>query len=230
MMNRLLLLPLLLIAALPACQAQRNKEIIEDQDRQLDTLQSERSRLMSERDRIRVENAALQESLTVEQMRAQELNSRLMAMEADMQASDSELDELRDELGGLGIAIGRRAGFVVLELPQSITFPSGRADLSAQGKKSLQAVTNVLNERYSENTYWVEGHTDNDPISKSGWRSNLHLSLMRALAVAEYLTKDLDVSADKVRVSGYGEYAPKVDNSDPKNKASNRRVEILILD
>ena len=182
MKNRLLLLSLAL-AALPACQSQY-KEIVEDQDRQLEAMQAERQRLLTERDRVRAENAALQEQLTVEQIRARELNDRIRAMEASpvTQEPDLEVDNLRGRLEGHGISVERRAGFIVLDLPSAITFPSGGADLSSKGRRSLAAVVEVLQTGYANKTFWVEGHTDNDPISKSAWKSNLHLSVMRAMA------------------------------------------------
>jgi chemotaxis protein MotB len=223
-------LPLLLIfAALPSCQS-KYTEVIDDQDRQLEAMQADRHRLLSERDRVRAENAALQERLTLEQMRAQELQDRVNSMGTqDPNVSDAELDSIRGRLGP-DIGVGRRGGNIFLDLPQGITFGSGKAELSRTGKKSMAAVVDLLRTDYADKTFWVEGHTDNDPISKSGWKSNLHLSVMRALAVAEYLSKDLGIDPSQVRVAGYGEFAPKIDNDNTENKASNRRVEILILD
>ncbi|MHC4822357.1 MAG: OmpA/MotB family protein, partial [Planctomycetota bacterium] len=218
MKNRLLLLTLAL-AALPACQSQY-EEIVEDQDRQLEAMQAERQRLLTERDRVRAENAALQEQLTLEQMRARELDDRIRAMEVmpAPQEPDTEVDNLRGRLEGHGISVERRSGFIVLDLPSAITFPSGKADLNAKGRRSLEAVVEVLQTDYSSKTFWVEGHTDNDPISKSGWKSNLHLSVMRAMAVADFLTKELAIGADQIRVAGHGEFAPKVENMSPENK------------
>lgn len=228
MKHRKLLL-LLTVALFPACQT-RLKEVVADQDRQLENLQTDRQRLMSERDRVRAENASLQERLTLEQMRAQELEERLAAArDGSAAASDSEVRGLQGRLEGTGVEVGRRGGHIVLNLPNEITFGSGRADLTRNGKSNLDAVASILNTDYPGHTLWVEGHTDNDPIRKSKWDSNLHLSVMRALAVAQYLSKDLGIDPSLVRVAGYGEFAPKVDNATPEHKAQNRRVEILIL-
>ena len=230
MKHRLLLSAALLFLALPACQSKYQK-IVEDQDRQMDTLKADQQRLLSERDRVRAENAALQERLTLEQMRTQELEDRLSATsQGRTNASDAELESLRGRLSGTGVEVGRRGQTIVLDLPQAITFSSGKADLTRTGKNSLNAVAGVLSSDYAGKTYWIEGHTDNDPIRKSGWKSNLHLSVMRALAVADYLAKDLNLPSEQVRVAGHGEHAPRVENSSTDNKARNRRVEILILD
>lgn len=223
------LLPLLVLAALGSCASPRLQQTIHDQDEQLSALSAERRRLIEERDRLRAENARLEESVALQLDRNQELEQRVEAMEASQKPGDAEVDGLRDELAGTGVGVSRRGEFIVLELPEAITFPSGSADLSARGKSSLAAVSAALKTKYAGQTLWIEGHTDDDPIRRSKWDSNLHLSAARALAVAGYLSREQGVDPAQVRVAGYGEHAPKTPNTTPEAKAANRRVEILIL-
>ncbi len=220
------LLPVLLFSA---CQSTEMQETIADQDKQLEIAQQDRRRLQAERDRVYAQTAELRDQLSRAESANSELNQRLSAMEAAQQASDAELDGLRGRLQGTGVNVSRRGDVIVLELPSAITFPSGSATLNDSGRKSLKQVGSILKGDYAGRTFWIEGHTDNDPIKKSKWESNLRLSVERAMAVSAYLSKDLGVDPASLRVSGYGEWAPKGSNDNSKTKAANRRVEILVL-
>ncbi len=229
-MKKTTLLLLLLATAFPACQSNMHRQVIEDQDAQLEAYQAENQNLKSQLSRVRAENASLAEQLSFAQQRAAELNQRVQAMEAEASASDAELDNLDAALQGTGIEVGRRGGYVVLGLPSALTFPSGKADLNEQGKESLRRVADILKTDYAGKTFWIEGHTDNEQPKKSGWKNNLELSVARAMAVAEYMTEELGVDPSAIRVAGYGEFVPKASNDTPEGRAENRRVEILVLD
>jgi len=75
----------------------------------------------------------------------------------------------------------------------------------------------------------VEGHTDNEPIKYSGWRSNWELSSGRALAVVHYLIDKRNLEPDRIRAVGFGEFQPVASNDAPEGRRQNRRVEIVIL-
>lgn len=230
-MKKLTLLAALL-ALLPACQSGFQDEIIEDQDRALAASKSQRTRLQSEVDQARAAAAELEEQLAFEQNRVNSLEGRLNAMEASARDSDAEVDRLRGQLAGTGIGVERRGDVLVLNLPTSLTFSSGSATLNSKGQSGLKAVASALKSDYAGKTFWVEGHTDNDPLvkTKDKWKTNLRLSVERAMAVADYLTMEVGIDSDAVRIAGHGPYDPNVPNTNAANKAKNRRVEILILD
>ena len=173
------LLPLLL---LPACQTAEMEETIADQDRQLEIAQQDRRRLQAERDRIRAQTAELRDQLSQAESANANMRHRVAAMEAAQAAQDAEVDDLRGRLAGSGVNVSRRGDVIVLELPSAITFPSGSVTLSDKGRKSLKQVAGILKNDYAGRTFWVEGHTDNDPIKKSKWQTNLRLSVERAMA------------------------------------------------
>ena len=230
-MKKLTLLAALL-ALLPACQSGFQDEIIEDQDSALSAAKSQRTRLQSEVDQARASAAELEEQLAFEQDRVNSLEGRMQAMEASARDSDAEVDRLRGQLAGTGIGVERRGDVLVLNLPTSLTFASGSATLNSKGKSGLKTVASALKSDYADKTFWVEGHTDNDPLvkTKDKWKTNLRLSVERAMAVADYLTMDVGIESDAVRIAGHGPFDPNVPNSNAANKAKNRRVEILILD
>ena len=73
----------------------------------------------------------------------------------------------------------------------------------------------------------VEGHTDTDPIKKSGWRNNEELSKARAKMVRQYLVT-AGLREDYMRVKGWGSARPVASNKSKSGKAKNRRVEIIL--
>ena len=91
----------------------------------------------------------------------------------------------------------------------------------------LRKVASVLKSQFSGKRYYVEGHTDSDPIvkTKDKYRDNRHLSTERADSVARYLIQQ-GVPESSIVVVGYGQHDPR----DPKTKARNRRVEIVVGD
>lgn len=132
------------------------------------------------------------------------------------------------ELDSVGVSYGMRDGNMVLTIPSSITFKSGEANLSKDGEKALRSVASTLRSKYADAKYSIEGHTDSDPIKKSKYGSNRELSIARARAVHTFLVVECNVPDEKCVVVGHGEYLPIAPNASDKEKAKNRRVEIVV--
>jgi chemotaxis protein MotB len=132
------------------------------------------------------------------------------------------------ELDQVGVSYGRRDGNLVISIPSSITFPSGQATLSSEGHKALKEVASVLKKQHAGAKYEIEGHTDTDPIKKSKFTSNRELSIARAMAVLTYFVEDCGIKDDQCIVAGFGQYEPVAKNDNDKDKARNRRVEIVV--
>ncbi|MCR9248298.1 MAG: OmpA family protein [bacterium] len=107
-----------------------------------------------------------------------------------------------------------------------VLFSPGRNDLSDSGRQALGQILPELRGRRIR----IEGHTDDTPIQRSRWGTNLRLSMERAMAVADHLTKGAGLDADKISVAGYGEYRPADPAGTDAARQKNRRVEILLLD
>ncbi len=133
------------------------------------------------------------------------------------------------ELDAVGISHGMRGGNMVISIPSSITFGSGQAKLSDSGKKALQKVASTLKREYGGARYSIEGHTDTDPIKKSGFDSNRDLSVTRAMAVLRYLVEECGIPDERCIVAGHGQYDPRAPNKTEADKSRNRRVEIVVL-
>ena len=132
------------------------------------------------------------------------------------------------DLDDAGLDWGMRGGNFVISVPAEITFASGKAELTSQGKEALAVAARTLQADFSDGVYWIEGHTDSDPIRKSKWNSNRELSVFRALAVLHYLVEDAGIPDDQCVVAGHGEYLPMTENDSDAGKARNRRVEIVV--
>lgn len=132
--------------------------------------------------------------------------------------SESETSSIRMEENERGITI---------RILEDIVFPSGSAELKSTSRIVLKKVARII--KKLPNDIRVEGHTDNVPINSSDFPSNWHLSVARALNTAYYLINEEGVNPDKVSIVGYAEYKPIESNDTPSGRASNRRVDIVII-
>jgi len=71
------------------------------------------------------------------------------------------------------------------------------------------------------------GHTDNVPISSPKYASNWELSVYRGLYVLAYFIDEKKIPPERFSVGGYGDSRPFNPNTTARNRASNRRVEII---
>ena len=127
-----------------------------------------------------------------------------------------------------GMQVTTEGSAVYVTLTDQLMYKSGRSRLSDEAKSILNTVAAVINAN-PDVEVMVEGHTDSDPIRFTSNKSNLDLSLKRAMRVANFLEKDGEVNAARMIVAGRGEHVPKADNATDEGKAANRRVEIKLI-
>ena len=116
---------------------------------------------------------------------------------------------------------------LIVYLPDEVLFGSGAALISIEGQQLLAQVAEVL--RHIDNTFLVEGHTDNVPTTGTRWASNWELSTARATNVLRHLVEHRGIPAARAGASGYADMRPRVANDTPEHRAMNRRVEIVII-
>lgn len=115
---------------------------------------------------------------------------------------------------------------VRIVLTGDLFFDTGQAELSASAKESLKKITGVIKKTpYMIN---IVGHTDNIPMHSERFSTNWELSVARASSVARFLIEELGMNPNQFVVSGYAAYRPLKPNTDTRNRAANRRVEIII--
>lgn len=109
----------------------------------------------------------------------------------------------------------------------AVLFRPGEADLLPEAKTILEKISPAIGK--VPNYVSVEGYTDNLPISTHDFPSNWELSARRATNVVHYLADTLKIPGSRFFVVGYGEYRPVAPNNSERNRAMNRRVDIVIL-
>jgi type VI secretion system protein ImpK len=110
-------------------------------------------------------------------------------------------------------------------MPGSDVFGSGSADINPAYEHTLQQVADAMTKVPGSVT--IVGHTDNQPIRSLRFRDNDELSRERAESVAAVLRKTM-TAAPNFRIRGAGMSQPAaLPESDPQNRARNRRVEII---
>lgn len=118
---------------------------------------------------------------------------------------------------------------LVITFVADILFDSGKAKLKPEALPILDKVALVLKENVPDLKVGIEGHTDNEPIKYSGWKSNWELSAARALSVLHYLVEEKGLSPERLSAIGYGEYHQVASNVTKEGRRLNRRVEIVIM-
>lgn len=188
-------------------------------DMQLQAQQEEINRLKAEREGLIGQVAQLRSERDQAQGRALDLEQRLRELQARIGSGEGTRDGDWTNLPGISWT----------DISDEILFDSGKAIVKTQAQKKLQDVISHIQQNYPGREIWIVGHTDNDPIKKSGWKDNLELSLQRARAVFLELQK-LGLDPKGMYAAGQGEFNPKVPNNSPENKAKNRRVQVIAVE
>lgn len=136
---------------------------------------------------------------------------------------------LQQEIADKQVRLEMAERGLVITFVADILFDSGKAKIRQEAHSSLDKVARVLAENVPEYNIGIEGHTDNEPIKYSGWKSNWELSTARALSILYYLVDERGIEPSRVSAVGYGEYHPVASNDTKEGRQLNRRVEIVIL-
>ncbi|MFH1691387.1 MAG: OmpA family protein [Candidatus Omnitrophota bacterium] len=154
---------------------------------------------------------------------------KIQSLEQEVDRLSQIKAELQKKLKGVeGISFNRDDRGLVVTFLDEVLFDSGKAKIKSSAYSSLDKVAEVLTSKASDLNIGVEGHTDNEPIKRSGWQSNWELSTARATSVLHYLVAK-GVSPERLAAIGYGEYRPVASNETKEGRRKNRRVEIVIL-
>ncbi|MDD5194803.1 MAG: OmpA family protein [Candidatus Omnitrophica bacterium] len=157
---------------------------------------------------------------------------RIKSLEQELadlrQARMSLEDKLSQEIKDAQVRLSMEEKGLVITFVAEVLFDSGKSELKPDSLPILQKVASILKEQVPDNNIGIEGHTDNQPITHSNWKSNWELSVHRALSVLHYLESQ-ELNSERLSASGYGAYRPVASNDTKEGKQLNRRVEIVIL-
>jgi len=148
--------------------------------------------------------------------------------EADMLELRRELEKVMGrELQNHEVVIKVTPEGFVISLKELGFFNSGQAELLPGASDKIVRIAKVLTRPGLD--IRIEGHSDNQPIHTTEFRSNWELSTARAMAVLRLLVDDSGFDPTRVSASGYGEYRPIADNATTEGRRMNRRVDLVVV-
>jgi chemotaxis protein MotB len=205
-----------------------------------ESLSNERVKLISEVEDLATEREQLAASVEELQAKQDELQESLTLTTGQLDKRNAEVQQLRSTYDGLvsdlqtEVASGRvaieqlRDGLNV-KLTQAVLFPSGSAQVEAEGAALLGKVAHRLLEL--PHRIHVQGHTDDVPISgrlAERYPSNWELAGARAASVVRILMEQA-VPPERLSAVSLADTQPVAPNDTPEGRAANRRIEIRLV-
>ena len=148
----------------------------------------------------------------------------MMQQKVEDQAQQLSL-ALKNEIAKGMIAVETSGLNIIVRIQEKGSFSSGSAVLKSGFNPVLKKITESM--KKAEGKIKIAGHTDNIPIDTDWYQSNWDLSASRAVTVAHQMLAK-GINKDRMIIEGYAETKPIVANSSAKNRAKNRRVEIIL--
>ncbi len=135
---------------------------------------------------------------------------------------------LKDQIAAGEIEVSGDNQRTIIRIREKGSFSSGSATLSRRFKPVLKKIADAIEK--TPGKIHISGHTDNIPISTFKFRSNWELSSARAVSILDQILRiNKNIPNDRIVIQGYADTIPLVPNSTPKNRATNRRVEIEVI-
>jgi len=216
--------------------ARVQKKYDDDMKKATADLQAEKSRRISEMEKLKNDYEARIASLekTIADLNQQiddirKINKSQKSELTRMESQAKEIEnQLADEIKRGEIRLKRLRGKLIINLDDKISFDSGSAELKKNIMPALAKIITIL-AKYPENQIVIEGNTDDVPIHTKDFRDNWQLSAERALSVLGYLLQNKKLDPHRFSASGVGEFNPVVPNDTAENKSLNRRVDIIVI-
>ncbi|HTQ48588.1 MAG TPA: OmpA family protein [Polyangiaceae bacterium] len=206
-------------------RAEMQKQI-DDATAVYDELTKQLERIGQDSQSLLALNGSLKDALDNSKRRLDELRRAQAAAEARASLYRDLALRFKSMIDSGDLAITLRDGRMVLRLPNDVLFDSGRSELKPEGKRALSGIAAVL-ATIPGRQFQVAGHTDDEPIRVSPYKSNWDLSTARSLEVTSFLvSKGVDPQA--LSAAGYGEFDPIDTNQTSRGKSHNRRTEITL--
>jgi outer membrane protein OmpA-like peptidoglycan-associated protein len=197
--------------------AERSEEaLIRASQAEENALQAAHGRELAERARAEFERIAegARQEARVARAEAEEVRQEREAELVRMEKALSQIVETRRTALGLVMSLGE----------DTLRFDFDKATLRPEHRETLSRIAGVLlaSRGYRINIY---GHTDDIGTEEY----NLRLSQRRAQAVRNYLV-EAGVDPEIISTKGFGKSSPRAQGTTPQARATNRRVEIAVID
>jgi chemotaxis protein MotB len=198
--------------------------------------------------KLTAENQSLKDKIAEMELEMDQLNKQLEQLAKEAGLTKKELDELRREkakrlkelevykrlfarlkaLVDAGtIKLAFRRGRIVVQMASEILFASGKSVLKDEAAHALTTVAEAL-AQVPDRDFLAAGYTDNVPIKTAKFRNNWDLSAARSISVVTFMIEH-GMPADRIGAAGFGENDPIGDNATEEGRATNRRIEIILM-
>lgn len=237
-MNKDLVFPLFALLLISGCvsQATYDTKIRETASltAQTEDLQAQVISLTAQSNTLKAEKEAMQKEKDALQAKVDELSQKAekaAQLEKATQTYQDLTKKLEKEIQDGQVQITEMKNRLTMTMLDKIIFPSGSAEISADGEKVLDKVVSILKD-IKDKRIQIEGHTDNVKIVsslKKRFPTNWELSTARATEVVRYLQESGGIEPTLLSATGYSEYQPVAPNDSDDGKHKNRRIEIVLL-
>ena len=225
-------------------QANLDKEQIakleQERAKLTDEMSAQRAELSEQMAKLQAALDAAEEKSRAQEIQYVEMSNRLNKALADKIAELNSMSQYQSAFyRAIKEAVGDRTTvradgdrFIV---SSDILFASGSYKLSADGKRQLALIANVIKDfenKIPSDIDWiirVDGHTDKKQVipGTRAYRNNMQLSFLRATAVANELERN-GVSKRRLLPSGFGDLYPVELGNSPADLQKNRRIELQL--
>lgn len=155
--------------------------------------------------------------------------NQVQTIQASLREKEQGLNQLRAKLDDLNVQLEETNRGLTMTIVDELLFKPGKAELSAGGADLLGKVATIIQSSFPDRELLIEGHTDNQPIQYSSWKSNWELGAARALTVLHELAESQGFEPSRLSATSFGEHRPVAPNLTPEGRAQNRRSVIVIL-
>ncbi len=151
----------------------------------------------------------------------------------DTPAAQRVKEMLKKEIESSKVEVETEDNKIVIRLLEKNAFSPGLAEFNYDFYPVLDKIRVSLAD--VEGKIIIAGHTDDGVVVSHKFRSNWDLSAARAVSVAQVLMEhnplhpeQIKLDAARFAVVGYAGVKPRVANNSDENRASNRRIEIIV--
>lgn len=208
-----------------------NKEMVQDLQNKIAALVKERNLLSASVEQAKLQNSELETSSKQAVSALQkDKEEAVLAAKLALEQEQNHKREIAQKFAAVQSMFAPEEATVYRQLDnvliraQGFAFKSGSSEIESSNFVLLNKIIDAI-KRFPASTIVVSGHTD----SVGGDELNLQLSQRRAETVANFITQVGQVAPERVTFLGYGKEKPVASNESDKGRASNRRVEILIV-
>lgn len=183
----------------------------------------------------------LKEEITKGKRETERLRLQLSDLEGKREIAESEMGQLKStyeklvsdlhkQLKNHEVAIKTYKERISVTFVDNILFDSGKATISAAGRRILRKVGEALS-KVEDKQIRIIGHTDDIAIMQEyryKFPTNWELSTARAVAVVRYFQEEMGLDPENLVAVGRSFYQTIASNETEKGRAQNRRVNIII--